>query len=272
MESVKLEAIYVYIDISSSRHVFSTLHDGTKILAYIADSINAAYQDRLLTPFTIKDGDAIVGGFSDFQLLPEIYSHCLTVYYSPDFRRHFSGISAVVDETLNFYFGAGIGHIDTPPTEDLQNINIVNGSSIINAIEASEKAKIIMKSQQGQKRSALYNDEDYFFEKQPFKFYCIAEAKSFGNALGAMFFLAFEKLIKSDKQRDLFRIKDSHPDYSNIEIGTALGYSALSKADISSRVSVLIANSDYFLYKKVRSDIVAYLGDLQKMMGGANHG
>lgn len=39
MESAKLEAIYVYIDISSSRYVFSTLYDGTKILMYIADSL-----------------------------------------------------------------------------------------------------------------------------------------------------------------------------------------------------------------------------------------
>ncbi|EUJ22796.1 hypothetical protein PGRAN_11606 [Listeria grandensis FSL F6-0971] len=272
MESLKFEAIYMYIDISRSRHVFSTLHDGTKILTYIADSINTAYQDQLLTPFTIKDGDAIVGGVSDFQLLPDIYSHCLTLYYSPHFKAHFSAIPAVVDETLNFYFGVGIGYIDTPATEDLQNINIVNGTSIINAIEASERAKQIMKSQQGQRPSAIDSDEDYFFDKQPFKFYCIAEPKSFGNAVNAMFFLAFEKLIKSDKQRDLFRMKDSYPDYSNIKIGTALGYGALSKADISSRISVLIANSDYFLYKKIRLDIVAYLADLQKMMGGASHG
>lgn len=271
MKSLKLEAIYIYIDISSSRHVFSTLHDGTKILTYLATSINSTYQEHLLTPFTIKDGDAIAGGVSNFQLLPEIYNHCLTIYYSSEFKNHFSNIPAVVDEALNFYFGVGIGHIDTSSDEALRNINIVNGSSIINAIEASEMAKTIVKSQHNQKRSALYNGEDYFFDKQPFKFYCIAEIKSFGNAVNAMFFLAFEKLIKSDKQRDLFRIKDNHPDFSNIEIGTELGYGALSKADISSRVSVLIANSDYFLYKKVRSDIVVYLADLQKISGGTTH-
>ncbi|MBC6309904.1 hypothetical protein HCJ66_10155 [Listeria sp. FSL L7-1582] len=146
MKSLKLEAIYMYIDISSSRHVFSTLHDGTKILTYLADSINNAYQEHLLTPFTIKDGDAIVGGVSDFQLLPEIYNHCLTIYYSPEFKNQLSSISVVVDEALNFYFGAGIGHIDTSSDEALRNINIVNGSSIINAIEASEMAKTIVKS------------------------------------------------------------------------------------------------------------------------------
>ncbi|EUJ39021.1 hypothetical protein PWEIH_08291 [Listeria weihenstephanensis FSL R9-0317] len=188
MNLLKIEALYMYIDIGNSRSTFSTLHDGTNILTYLADTINANYANDLLTPFTIKDGDAIVGGVSNFQLLLDIYSDCLTTYYSPDFKNRFNNIPAVTNETLHFYFGAGIGHIDTPSTEDLHDINIVNGTSIINAIEASEKAKVVMKSRLTQKRSAVYSEADYFFNKQPFKFYCLAETQSFGSALNALFF------------------------------------------------------------------------------------
>ncbi|MBC2056741.1 hypothetical protein HCJ57_09490 [Listeria booriae] len=261
----KEAALFVYIDISNSRTIFSAMSEGTAILNDFADMLNTAYKDILITPFSIKDGDAIVGGVRDLTALLHIYSNCLTHYYSEDFKTSFKHLPAVQNETLNFYFGAGIGYIDTQS----DNINIVNGTSIINAIEASNIAKTITKSQTKQKKSAVSNNENYFFSKQPFKFYCLADSQSFGNVVNALFFLAFEQLIRSDKQQHLFRVKDEHPEYSNIEIGMEMGYNTLSKADISSRISVLMANSDYYLYTKVRQDIIHFLVDLQKIMKGA---
>ena len=162
----------------------------------------------------------------------------------------------------------GFGTIDTDQNLD-SDINQINGSSFINAKEASEKSKEITKRGKLTRKKDLEIFSDYFFNTSPFKFYSISsEKESYSNAINGLFYLCYEELIKNDQQLKLFSLMDSSLNLENYKIGKELGYeanyeSAEDRAKISSKISVLVNKSNYYLYKKVKRDIKVLLDTIE---------
>ena len=259
-------SVYFYIDLISSRNKDYNLSDVRDLLELFSKYINKKIGRSLKTPFTIKDGDAITGGSDYFDHTLDIYQICLEFYFSKDLKvfkknRNFN-------EDINFYFGVGFGTIDTDQNLD-SDINQINGSSFINAKEASEKSKEITKRGKLTRKKDLENFSDYFFNTSPFKFYSISsEKESYSNAINGLFYLCYEDLIKNDQQLKLFSLMDSSLNLENYKIGKELGYeanyeSAEDRAKISSKISVLVNKSNYYLYKKVKRDIKVLLDTIE---------
>lgn len=251
--------IYFFIDLKNSR-VFADQQIANHVLKLLADHLNHELADKLITRFSIREGDAVVGGGSNLTLMLDVYDACLSWYYGVELER-FLKQNRKKREEINFYFGAGIGDITT--AEELaDDIEQVNGSAIRHAKEACDEAKRISKIETGDpsKKSG-----DYSFALQPFKFYGkTSENNELGQMLNGMMYLAYEALIHNESQNQLIYIKGHYPELSNHEIAQWLGYkfdreNQKERYVMSSRISRLVATSYYKLHQKALNDLKNYL-------------
>lgn len=259
------ESLYTYffIDLKDSRS-FDDQKITNFLLNKLAAFLNTHLGEQLLTPFDVREGDALIGGGRGASLLLTAYEQCIAWFYSPELEK-FIRESGLPKEKIQFYFGAGLGDITTPP-EVLHNIEQINGSALRFAKEATEEAKFInqdIDNDTGKKSG------NYAFLLQPFKFYAkTSEENQLGNVLTAMMYLTYEMLVHNTSQSHLFFIKTHYPDLANHEIAEMLGYE-FDVADqkeryvMSSRISRLLSTSYYKLHLRSKEDLRSYLNNIE---------
>lgn len=254
--------VYFFIDVKDSRNNINDLESNRNLLTLLQLKLNKKFKSRLVTRFSIKDGDALIGGMHSFSSIIEVYQECLEFYYSEDFLK-FKKNNNILDN-IEFYFGTGLGTIDTDKSVN-NNLEEINGSSFINAKNASDKAKEITKLEEKKVDTSEINS--YYFNLSPFKFYCISPKKyDFSSTVNSMFYLCYEKLISTEKQLHLFTLKESEIDYKNYRLAELLGYKTLKKNIASSRISTLIKNSQYHVFKNTKQNIINTLDTIESII------
>lgn len=251
--------IYFFIDLKNSRS-FASQQITNQLMTSLADFLNQKLQASLLTPFAVREGDALIGGGQQMELLLETYDQCLTWYYSENLAQFLKKISQT-KEAISLYFGVGIGDVTTS-LELSSDIEQINGTAIRYAKEAMETAKAINNEIPA---DANKKSDDYAFLMQPFKFFAkTSEANELGQVLNGMMYLTYEALIHNDNQNQLFFIKEHYPELANHAIAEKLGYqfdpeNQKERYVMSSRVSRLLTTSYYKLYQKAKKDLRNYL-------------
>lgn len=244
--------IYFFIDIKGSRKVFANQGEANELLNLLATYLNKKYKKQLLTPFDVRQGDAIIGGVEDARLMIDIYQSCIGFSFSDEFMT-FSIQHQLNPKTIEYYFGVGVGDITTPDNV-LTNIEAVNGTAISRAKEAADSAK-----------EATTSKSDYAFKLQSFQFYAKTDSSDTINTiLNPMFYLIFEKLIANNRQNELFSLKEVLPHAKNYELAKIMGYEfdendVTDRRRISSQISNLTTKSQYDLYKKSVDDLRLFL-------------
>lgn len=261
-ESKVISAVFFFIDLRGSREVFNDQTNSTKILKLLEKYLNKSYTSRLMTPFSIREGDALIGGTTDVELLVDIYQTCLNFGYSKELL-NLTETMDVSREKIKFYFGVGIGEITTPAYTYI-NIEEINGTAISNAKEAAEKAK-----------KAIKSNDDYYFKLQNFQFYVQSDSKDpKSRIINPMMYLIFEKLVGSSRQNELFILKNLYHEDKNYDLANKMGYefdrnNVEERRKISSQISNIIRKSNYELQKNAKIDLKKYLYD-NYTLGGRN--
>lgn len=252
MIDLKKNLIYFFIDLKGSRQVFSNQGEANELLNLLAQQLNQHYTNDLITPFDVRQGDAIIGGVEDARLMVDIYQSCISFGFSEEFLS-FSSHYQINPESIKYYFGVGVGDITTPDSV-LKNIEAVNGTAISRAKEAADLAK-----------EASHSKEDYAFKLQSFQFYAKTDStEATSTILNPMFYLIFEKLIANNRQNELFNLKERFPKAKNYELAEIMGYEfdqddVDDRRRISSQISNLTTKSQYDLYKKSSDDLKLFL-------------
>lgn len=245
-------AVYFFIDIKNSRLIFEQRDDSYQLLINLKEYLNNKFSVQMLTPFSIREGDALIGGMSDFRLIFDLYQACVEYEYSEAYG-DFLATSKVDNAKIKFYIGAGIGTITTPSITYL-NIEEVNGSAVSNAKEAVEMAK-----------SAAKIKADYHYQIQKFQFYAKGDRSlAFVQILNPLMYLIYEQLISTAKQNELFAYKAMFPKMKNYQLAEKLGYhsgsmDSVTRRKLSSKVSNFLSTTKYDLFKKAQNDLKEYL-------------
>lgn len=248
----EINAVFFFIDIRGSRRIFSNQTISNKLLILLEKYLNSKYGRELLTPFTIREGDALIGGTERMELVVDIYQTCLNFRYSKELKK-FSNSNDISIDKIKFYFGAGFGKISTPRST-YNKVEEINGTAISNAKEASELAK-----------KAIEAKDDYCYEIQNFQFYAKCDSNDLREKIiNPIFYLIFEKLINSSRQNELFALKYLYPDDKNYQLAEKMNYKFDMKdpeerRKKSSQISNMIRNSNYELQKKGKIDLKNYL-------------
>lgn len=257
---VDIKAAFFFIDLRGSREIFSSQIDSNKLLKSLADYLNKNFSMQLMTPFSVREGDALIGGTKDFRLIVDIYQTCLNFSYSKELL-DFSKSSNTPIDKIKFYFGVGIGNISTTP-DTYDNIEEINGSAISNAKEATEQAK-----------KAINSNDDYFFKLQKFQFYAKCDNNDpVDKILNPMIYLIFENLVSNSHQNKLFILKELYREDKNYNLAKKMGYDFIEtdveeRRKVSSQISNIIRKSHYELQKKSKIDLKNYLYITYNMEG-----
>lgn len=229
-----LEELYcaaIATDIIDSRkfHSESVLND-------IVGDLNRIFHNSLVTPFSVRMGDEIIGAvanFSDgYNVLTELYR--IT-------KKH----------RIGMYVGLGFGTIDT---EERIDIHRVNGSAIRSAITARDS---YVKNQTS--TSALFNRH-----QTQYRFFAYAEDSFIPyRAINHYLHFLMEKLeTRTDKQIEIIELMERNPELTYKEIGDLLGLSKHAESNISR----LLARADYHLVKDAEQSLLDLLDFMQSQV------
>jgi hypothetical protein len=217
----------IALDVVDSRKITATKLE--KLLQKLTEDLNSKYENDLLMPFTIRNGDELIGIFHRFSVSYKALEYILEV------TREFA-----------IYAGCGFGEINT-----LNNVNVhtSNNASIINAIEARDH---FLKD--NKKEAAIWNKE---FSNKVF-FY--AEDFPYQSINSQFHILRSYKQKRSDKQRQIIREINKHPRTTYEQIGKMFNYKN-PRASISNHLTA----ANYELVNEVESALSELLDLLQDL-------
>lgn len=257
-----MQTAYCFIDLADSRTRFTEQAQTLQLLQHFADTLNHHFP-ALLTPFAIKDGDGLLGGFSadDQAQIVDVYPFCNAYLKSDAFQTfwqtHFAGLAEPT-----FYFGVGLGTMTTPSPSDYQDINRVNGTAIVNALAAADQAKLL--------RQGAELAQGYPFMTTAFQFQLVADQPA-ANGINALFYLIYEQLLNTQLRKDAFAEIVLQPTLKRYELAELLWtkYGVASyeldysdqkgRALASSKVSRLLNQIQYPLIEQTLATLRAQL-------------
>lgn len=195
------------------------------VLEECQQSINEEFKKDLLVPFSIRNGDELVGVIKNFSKAYSVIDYILK-----QSQLH----------SCPFYLGIGIGELET----DERNVHTINGSAVLHAFEArdkhlkenSEEAKIWIDND---RETSIYFSSDVV-PHEPL------------NAL--LNFITSTKRKWTDKQKQAIEIIERFPEWTYEKIGNHLGY----KSPIST-ISYLLKRADYQKLKAVEESFTQLL-------------
>ncbi|MGM7701476.1 hypothetical protein ACSVDE_07085 [Pseudalkalibacillus sp. Hm43] len=197
-----------------------------------AEYINDRHRDDVLVPFDVRNGDELLGVIESFRTGFQV-SRWLEEFLSK--------------EGIDLYIGIGLGVLDTQDS----TIHTMNGSAVLNALDARDR---YLKDKHQEikpwiietKRSTVF----FYSKKFPYQ------------ALNALNYAITEKKIgRSEKQKEVIGLLETHPDATYEQIGQQLGYKSAK-----STVSYLLSRAQYHTVIEMENSLMALLGDMQDRM------
>ncbi len=194
-----------------------------------AERINDRHQDAVIVPFDVRNGDELLGVIESF-------------------RTGFQ-VSQWVEETLSkegidLYIGIGLGVLDTKES----TVHTMNGSAVLNALDARDR---YLKDKHHETKPWVMETKSstVFFYTKRFPYQAL-------NALN--YAISEKKMGRSEKQKEVIALLESHPDATYEQVGHMLGYKSAK-----STVSYLLSRAQYHTVIEMENSLMALLGDLQ---------
>lgn len=225
-----LSALCIIADVKSSRAV-----DKKNELREITEIINSKVESRLITPFSVRNGDELFGilnTYSDgYHVLKELFM-------------------LSEEKSTPLYVGIGLGFITD---EDLNNPHEVNGSSIWHASSALSNLK--------NKKNRIQPPNS---ASKTFSWQVKATSSIPYESLNYHIYYLFERLMKrTDKQREVVQAVEELNDSNNYtEIGQKLGIDN----NIAVNISKTLARADYHLVADAERSLCLLLDYFQQQL------
>ena len=226
MEDKTIKAIAIIADVIDSRK-----NTKEKELQDVGQSLDKKYKQDCIIPFTVRSGDELFAVLSNYS---KAYSVLKDLFICSEHK------------DIPLYVGIGIGTV----FEGNKDANNINGSAIWHASDALEQLKS--------------NDSSvkYFKSKSgTFKYAFFANDETKPDML-INFMTAFilEKIdSRTDKQAEVIRMYEAHPDNTLEEIGQKLGY----QKNPGINVSKTLARSNYHFTHAAEHELIQLLKQIQ---------
>lgn len=201
-----------------------------KLLQTLTDNLNENYETDMLMPFTIRNGDEVIG----------IFRRYAAAYMALEYVLGTTG-------ELALYAGCGVGKIYRT---DSINIHTSNSPAIVYAMEARDQ---FLKN--NRKEAALWNKA---FSNKVF-FY--GENFPFQSVNSQFYMIRSYKEKRSDKQREIIEEIHKHPQKTYEEIGSMFNYKN-PRASISNHLKA----ANYELVLEMENSLAELLDMLQDLM------
>jgi len=239
----------IIIDLKGSRTNFKDQETTNEFIDYFLRQLNGAFISKLGdAKFSQKDGDSvmIVLQVGMEEQVYKIYQFCNSLFYRPKFKEFYLN-KLLPNKSLEFYFSIGVGSVETNLAQ-LNNVDMVNGTSVSRATEGVAVAKMICKNEL---------EDSFNFKKSPFKLF-INTTASLGTQLNAdsvmgLFYLLYEKILNTQGKRLGYALLYPERKMSNIDLARELATEykkpaynvdygdAAQRAQVSSKISVMLA-------------------------------
>jgi len=262
----------ILIDLKGSRTNFKSQAATSEFIAYFLQQLNGTFISRLGDArFNQKDGDAIMIVLQEGmeEQVFKIYQFCNSLIYRPKFKEFYS-TKLLPNKSLKFYFSIGVGSVDTN-LEQLNNVDVVNGTSVSRATEGVAIAKMICQNEL---------PDSFNFKKSPFKLF-INTTTSLGIQMNAdsvmgLFYLLYEKILNTQAKRLGYALLYPERKMSNIDLARELATEykkpaydvnyedATQRAQVSSKVSVMLSPVKKEPIETIQNAIVNGLVNVRK--------
>lgn len=219
-----IPAICVAADVKKSKQMEKTRL--LNILSECEQAINKRFHHDLLVPFTIRNGDELIGVIANFAS-----AYPLIDYIVQQSHLH----------RCPFYLGIGVGNLETMNTTD---VHAINGSAVLHAFEARDKHL-----KENKEKIKIWNERE-----TETSFYILSEplpSEPLNTLLG---FILSIKRKWTDKQKQVISLMEQYPEWTYEKIGNHLGY----KSPIST-VSYLLKRADYQKVKMAEASLTQLL-------------
>lgn len=188
-----------------------------QVLEECRETLNREFSGDLIIPFSVRNGDELVGVSENFSSVYPVVKRLLT-------------LSAL--RKCPFYLGIGIGGLETAG----RSVHTMNGSAVIRAFEARDK-HLKEKSEDARIWNGPDSETSVYFSSEH-----VPE-----GPLNALFnFITTIRRGWSEKQRQVIETIEKHPEWTYEKIGAHLGYKSPK-----STVSHLLKRADYQKLKAV---------------------
>ncbi|HZG61858.1 MAG TPA: SatD family protein [Anoxybacillus sp.] len=195
------------------------------VLEECQQTINQQFEQDLLVPFAIRNGDELIGVIKNFANAYPLINH---IFQQSQLHR------------CPFYLGIGIGKLET----DEVNVHTMNGSAVLHAFVARDKQL----KEKGEK-AKIWND----IETET-SFYFSSELVPHEPLNALLNVIVTTKRKWTDKQKQVIELIEQFPEWTYEKIGKHLGY----KSPIST-VSYLLKRADYQKIKAVEDSLTQLL-------------
>lgn len=221
----------IALDIVDSRKMETAKLE--KQLNALTEELNDHYSNDMLLPFTIRNGDEVIG----------IFYRYTTGYQAMDYLLEKTG-------SLTVYAGCGFGEIHKSKSIDVHRSN---SPAIIYAMEARDQ---FLKN--NRKEAAIWNKEFsnkvFIYGGRPFPY----------QAINSQFYMIRSyKRKRSDKQRQIIKEIKRHPRKTYEEIGRLFHYKN-PRASISNHLTA----ANYDLVNEMENSLAQLLNVLQDEVEG----
>lgn len=223
----QISAICIIADVMESRK-----NKKDRELEYVVQSLNNKYEKNSLIPFSKRMGDEVFGVLANYS----------DAYYVFKDLFHLSQ-----QKTIPLYVGIGIGYVFANEIPDAHQIN---GTAVWNAADAINYLK--------------NNDSiiKYFKNKQEtFKYFFFANEQNVPDMLiNYMTALLIEKIeSRTDRQEEVIRVYEAHPEETHEEIGKRLEY----ELNPGLNVSKTLSRSHYHFVQSAEQELIQLLAEIQ---------
>jgi hypothetical protein len=203
------------------------------ILNEYQQTINQRFHQDLLVPFTIRNGDELIGVIGNFAS-----AYPLVDYILQQSHLH----------RCPFYLGIGIGKLETT---NITDVHTINGSAVLYAFEARDQ-HLKEKSD----KIKIWNEDE-----AETSFYILSESVPFEPLNTLLGFILSTKRKWTDKQRQVISLMEQFPEWTYEKIGNYLRY----KSPIST-VSYLLKRADYQKVKAAEASFTQLLLLYEKLL------
>jgi hypothetical protein len=203
------------------------------ILNEYQQTINQRFHQDLLVPFTIRNGDELIGVIGNFASAYPLIDYILQ-------QSHL--------HRCPFYLGIGIGKLETT---NITDVHAINGSAVLYAFEARDQHL-----KEKNDKIKIWN------EAEAETSFCILAESVPSEPLNTLLgFILSTKRKWTSKQQQVIHLIEQFPEWTYEKIGNHLGY----KSPIST-VSYLLKRADYQKVKAAEASFTQLLLLYEKLL------
>jgi SatD family (SatD) len=203
------------------------------ILNEYQQTINRRFHQDLLVPFTIRNGDELIGVIGNFASAYPLIDYILQ-------QSHL--------HRCPFYLGIGIGKLETT---NITDVHAINGSAVLYAFEARDQHL-----KEKNDKIKIWN------EAEAETSFCILSESVPSEPLNTLLgFILSTKRKWTSKQQQVIHLIEQFPEWTYEKIGNHLGY----KSPIST-VSYLLKRADYQKVKAAEASFTQLLLLYEKLL------